>query len=151
MAHRLALAGRAIAHGESDLYWTGPRIASASAGAGAVKLAFDPKSVGAGGLELRAPRNASSWVSEDVWEVCTASACTPGSQQGWASVNASLAGKATVELALPAGVADASAVSAVRFAWECFPCTYLACPLYDADSGLPAAPFIVDVAHAARR
>lgn len=50
---RLALAGRAVAYGESTLYYTGPLVSGATAGGAKVVVTF--RNTGTAGLELHSP------------------------------------------------------------------------------------------------
>jgi len=128
---RLALGGRAIAYGETGVYWTGPIIKSATMveatapnAAVSVNAVFDR--VGATGLDVR---NANGFDLQDKggqWVIATG-----------AQINANTV---RVTANLPSGKAVG-----LRYGWRAVPCEMKLCAIYSKSEALPSPPFMINV------
>jgi len=139
---RLALAARAVAYNETDVYYTGPiaHLATVSADNRTVTLKF--VGVESGGIEVRSPAGFS---------VCGAKRqadCYKWSNDGL-FVNATARPGAVpdeVVLDVPPGMNAVGGIGVVRYEWAALPCNWPElekCAIYSND--LPAPPFMIGV------
>ena len=131
---RLALAGRAIAYGDNNIYYTGPlvkevEIVPPPLGKFMVSVSFH--NIPAGDkIELRSP-----WGFEIGCMTDSKTTFLPGTaRQG--------EGDTDLVVSFPQ-CPEGSRIASVRYAWMEDPCPFMKCAVYS--GGLPSPPFIISL------
>ena len=122
---RLSLAGRAIAYGDNDVYYTGPLVTGYS------NNVFTFHNIPEGEkLQLN---------SEYGFEI----GCTSGSKANWLPGTAKeVQGNDGIMVDFPS-CPEGYTATAVRYSWMEDPCPYLKCAVYCDD--LPSPPFVIQL------
>ncbi|XP_019720524.1 sialate O-acetylesterase isoform X1 [Hippocampus comes] len=128
VAYRLTLGARAVAYNEKDVAFLGPFPKQILSTAMHVNITYD--------------QAVAVKSSKDVFEICCSQSQSPcGPKSLW--VPAPIIHWAATTVQLAASVCRATAeVAALRYAWKDWPCDFKACPVYGANTSLPAPPFI---------
>lgn len=132
VAHRLALAGRAVAYNETNISYQGPLPTSVHAQQGSLVIQFDH---GTKPIEVRDTQHG--------FEVCCASTPTADcSHLYWSPAQILSHSSASVTLKTTICHGTRNQVAGVRYAWHSSPCQFKKCAIYGRDTDLPAPPFI---------
>ncbi|XP_054649938.1 sialate O-acetylesterase isoform X2 [Dunckerocampus dactyliophorus] len=130
VAYRLTLGARAVAYNDTDVAFLGPFPQKILSTPMHVNITYD--------------QIVSVTLSEDIFEICCSqpqAQCGP--QSVWIPVPITHWGPTTIQIA--ANICQPSTVvAALRYAWKDWPCEFKACPVYSANSVLPAPPFIIN-------
>jgi sialate O-acetylesterase len=119
---RLALAGRAVAYGDSQIYYTGPIATTATMSSGSSEVVVEYTSLSGTELQLRSPYGFELGCSDGTWMNATASQVSGN----------------RVVVGVPSCAAGAKP-AALRYCWRSNPCSFKMCPVYSGD--LPSPPF----------
>ncbi|XP_077467476.1 sialate O-acetylesterase isoform X2 [Stigmatopora argus] len=129
VAYRLTLGAQAVAYNEKDVAFLGPFPKQILSSPIYVNLTYD--------------QAIAVKPSKDIFEICCSQPQTPcGFQSLWIPV--SIIQWSTTSIMISANVCKPTTeVAALRYAWKDWPCDFKACPVYGANTTLPAPPFII--------
>lgn len=133
---RLALAGRAIAYGDLDVYYSGPIVSDVTftwkinSTVWMTNVKYHHESVGQGGIEVRSVRGFQYYCVS--FKDPTASTITEAEIVTTAFNMLGLNGECPV---------DYQAIG-LRYAWNAAPCEFKKCAVYSKENYLPSPPFI---------
>nr|XP_057935916.1 sialate O-acetylesterase isoform X1 [Doryrhamphus excisus] len=129
VAYRLTLGARAVAYNDTVVAFLGPFPKQILSTPMHVNITYD--------------QIVSVTPSEDIFEICCSqSQAQCGPQSVWIPAPIKHWGPTTIQIAAHV-CPPSTAVAAVRYAWKDWPCDFKACPVYSANSVLPAPPFII--------
>lgn len=133
---RLALAGRAIAYGDLDVYFSGPLVSDVSFTSGAnsttwlVTVEYHHESVGKGGISLRAVNGFEYY-------------CVLSNDPSKASfTQAEIIASAFKRVVLRGDCPKGYEAKGLRYAWSSVPCEFKKCAVYSQENDLPSPPFL---------
>ncbi|XP_076591174.1 sialate O-acetylesterase isoform X1 [Chaetodon auriga] len=130
VAYRLTLGARAVAYDEKDVPFLGPFPNQILSGPMYVNITYD--------------QTVSVTPSKDIFEICCSMIQAPcGPMSRWVAVPIMQWGPTTVQIAANL-CSPTDEVTALRYAWRDWPCSFRACPIYSASGILPAPPFIIN-------
>lgn len=131
VAQRLALAGRAVAYGESNLDYQGPIPSDYTMAGHTLVIEFDH---GNSAIEVRSNHGFEICCGHAPHDTCTYNA--------WTAALIVAHDQSTVSINTAGCHGSKPLVTAVRYAWEMSPCPFKMCAIYDKNNDLPAAPFV---------
>ncbi|XP_077421855.1 sialate O-acetylesterase [Vanacampus margaritifer] len=127
VAYRLTLGARAVAYNEKDVAFLGPFPKQILSTPMYVNITYD--------------QAVAVKPSKDIFEICCSKSQAPcGPKSCWVTAPIIQWAPATIQIAAIA-CKPTSPIAALRYAWKDWPCDFKACPVYGAQTALPAPPF----------
>ncbi|XP_057694725.1 sialate O-acetylesterase-like isoform X1 [Corythoichthys intestinalis] len=130
VAYRLTLGARAVAYNEKDVAFLGPFPKHILSNPMYVNITYD--------------QAIAVKPSKDIFEICCSQSHAPcGFQSLWIPV--SIVQWTITSILISAKVCKSTTeIAALRYAWKDWPCDFKACPVYGANTALPAPPFLIN-------
>ncbi|XP_049339723.1 sialate O-acetylesterase isoform X1 [Astyanax mexicanus] len=131
VAYRLVLGARAVAYGEKGVSFQGPFPTSVQFYKNYLNITYNQ-------MIRTSPSN-------DTFEICCSVYQKPcGSGSEWFPAALQEQDRVSDSVLVSVDGCSADSVAALRYAWSDWPCEFKDCPVYSADSALPAPPFIIN-------
>lgn len=133
---RLALAGRAVAYDDLDVYFSGPIVSDVTFSwqinttFWKANVKYHHESVGKGGIEVRALRGFQYY--------CVSSSNPADSMFTEAEISTSAFNMLGLSGECPSGYQ----ATGLRYAWNVTPCEFKNCAVYSKENELPSPPFV---------
>ncbi|XP_027046270.1 sialate O-acetylesterase-like [Pocillopora damicornis] len=133
VGYRLALAGRAVAYGDLDVYYSGPIVSDVIITAPAksnttwiATVKYHHESVGLGGIELRSDHGFEFYCA------------LPGQSE---ITQAKIVSSDFSSVHVTGDCPHEMSVQGIRYAWYTKPCDFKKCAVYSKENDLPGPPF----------